>query len=361
MRTDLPYWLALNEFNKFGPRSMMRLFSYFQNMELAFKANLQDLINAGIRQSIATQFIHERQNFNPEKITDTINRHAISAVTSQDDDYPSLLKTIYDPPAVLYIKGKLPSVDRAHVAVVGSRKASSYGLQCAGMLATELAKAGVVVVSGLAYGIDEAAHGATLKSSGTTIAVLGTGILNVGSSRQIYLADQIAKRGGAVISEFPINMYGAKQNFPIRNRIISGISHGSIIIEATEKSGSLITAQSALEQNREVFALPGPITSETSVGTNNLIKMGAHPVTCAADVLNVLNISEVREITRPEPTPDSKEEALILELLSKNPIHIDELTRQTGLQSHSVAGTLSLMEMKGRTKQIGGMYYVRTI
>jgi len=340
---------------------MMRLFSYFQNMELAFKADLQDLTNAGIRQNIASQFIHERQNFNPEKITDTINRHGITAVTSQDDSYPPLLKTIYDPPAVLYIKGKLPSIDRAHVAVVGSRKASPYGLQCAGMLATELAKAGVVVVSGLAYGIDEAAHIATLKTNGITIAVLGTGILNPGTERQQYLAEKIAQSGGAVISEFPVRMHGAKQNFPIRNRIISGIGHGSLIIEATKKSGSLITAQSALEQNREVFAVPGPITSDTSVGTNNLIKMGAHPVTCATDVLNVLNISEVQEIARSEPTPDSKEEALILELLSKNPIHIDELTRQTGLQSYSVASTLSLMEMKGQTKQIGGMYYVKTI
>jgi len=229
------------------------------------------------------------------------------------------------------------------------------------MLATELAKAGVVVVSGLAYGIDEAAHIATLKTNGITIAVLGTGILNPGTERQQYLAEKIAQSGGAVISEFPVRMHGAKQNFPIRNRIISGIGHGSLIIEATKKSGSLITAQSALEQNREVFAVPGPITSDTSVGTNNLIKMGAHPVTCATDVLNVLNISEVQEIARSEPTPDSKEEALILELLSKNPIHIDELTRQTGLQSYSVASTLSLMEMKGQTKQIGGMYYVKTI
>lgn len=357
MNPDLPYWLAINECGVFGPKSMEKLRAYFGSMKQAFEASLEELICAGIREDRARDFISARANIDPNALFTTITKAGVSVCTIADDTYPILLREIYDPPAVLYILGILPDPQRIHIAVVGSRHATSYGLSCATSLSRELAKTNTVIVSGLAYGIDEAAHEATLQAGGITIAVLGSGILNVGTTRQHQLANKIVKQGGAIISEFPLRMPGFKTNFPVRNRIISGLSQATLIIEATEKSGSLITAKSALEQNREVFAVPGPINSETSKGPNNLIKMGAHPATCAEDILSVLNI-EKPEANTATYQPDSKEEALILPLLGKNPIHIDDITRQTKLPPQNVASTLSLMEMKGRTKHTGGMNYI---
>jgi len=190
--------------------------------------------------------------------------------------------------------------------------------------------------------------------------VLACGILSL-NSRQRYLADKIVDTGGAVISEFPINANALRHNFPIRNRIISGMSHGTLIVEAAIKSGSLITARSAMEQGRDVFAIPGPIHSPSSAGTNELLKTGAHLVTDTKDILEVLAV-DYKKVEKASKTiiPDSKEEGLILDLLSKNPIHIDEMVRSTQLAAATIAATLSLMEIKGRTKQIGGMYYVLT-
>ncbi|MFH1712290.1 MAG: DNA-processing protein DprA [Patescibacteria group bacterium] len=357
MTDDLPYWIALNEYPKFGPRSMARLYDFFDSMEAAFRAKLSDLIAAGIPARVAEGFIHLRTEIDPARLVRDIKRNQISVIKIDDDNYPPLLKTIYDPPPLLFVRGQLPSSDYAHVAIVGSRAATDYGLQMAKKLASDIAEAGAVIVSGLAFGIDEAAHLATIRSGGMTIAVIASGILRL-TSRQYYIMQKILETGGAVISEFPLWAESLKHNFPIRNRVISGISNGTVVIEATEKSGSLITATSALEQSRDVFALPGPVNSETSVGTNNLIKMGAHVVTCAADVLDVLQVENVREKAVPVKKPDSKEEAMLLEYLSKSPIHIDELTRATELDSIKVASTLSLMEMKGRARQIGGMYYI---
>jgi len=357
MDKDLPYWVALNEYIKFGPRSMARLYDYFDSMESAFQAQVTDLIKAGIPEKVAKGFVHLRSEIDPAKLMNEITRNQITVVKIDDDDYPSLLKTIYDPPPLLFARGILPAADYAHVAMVGSRKATDYGLFMAKKLASDLSDAGAVIVSGLAYGIDEAAHLATVRNKGITVAVIASGILRL-TSRQYYIVQKILETGGTVISEFPLRAESLKHNFPVRNRIISGMSHGTVVIEATEKSGSLITATSALEQSREVFALPGPVTSETSRGTNNLIKMGAHVVTEAADVLDVLQVENVREKATPAKQPDSKEEAKILEYLSKSPIHIDEITRSTQLDAVKIASTLSLMEMKGRARQIGGMYYI---
>jgi len=355
---DLAYWIAINEYAKFGPKAFEELMNFFSDMEVAFKASANELTLAGISKKAAEEFVHFRQNINPEKLLDEVKRHNITVVTRKHEDYPSLLTTIYDPPPLLFIQGHLPKNDVAHLAMVGSRKASPYGIQIARQLAEEISRAGIVIVSGLAYGVDEAAHKATLKAEGITIAILGCGLLNIGMARQRYLANEIIEKGGVVISEFSLRAPGLKHHFPYRNRIISGISHGTMVVEAAERSGSLITARCALEQGRDVFALPGPITSETSKGPNNLIKMGAHPVTDINDILEVLQVEGVQYAPKPLAKPDSKEEAQITELLSKNPIHIDELIRQTQLDAKKVASVLSLMEMKGRTSQIGGMYYV---
>lgn len=357
MNPDLAYWLALNEFPKFGPKAMARLLSHFDSMHDAFKADLEELITANIPEKLAREFVHFRGDISPDLTLKKMEKNNFSAVTITDEKYPKMLREIYDPPGVLYIWGQLPSHEIPHLAVVGSRKATPYGLRVAGEISKEVAESGLVIVSGLAYGVDEAAHSATVKAGGITIAVLAHGLLKL-TSRGQYLAQKIVEAGGAIVSEFPLQTHAMKQYFPYRNRIISGISHGTLVVEATEKSGSLITARTAMEQNREVFAVPGSIHSESSVGTNNLIKMGAHPVTNSTDILNVLETGNVREPQTKKIKPDSKEEALILELLSKAPIHIDEIIRSTQLNSQKVASTLSLMEMKGRTRQIGGMYYV---
>ena len=355
---DLAYWIALNEFGKFGPRSFKKLIDFFDSMKSAYTAEANQLTLAGIPKKTADAFVHFRESIRPEKLLEEVHNNNISVLTLQSKEYPTLLKTIHDPPPLLFIDGYLPPSDVACLGVVGSRKASPYGLRAAAQLSGELAAAGLVIASGLAFGIDEAAHRATIKAQGVTIAILGCGLLNISTARQRYLAADIKEHGGAIVSEFALRTPGLKHHYPYRNRVISGISHGTLIVEATEKSGSLITAQSALEQNRDVFAVPGPIDSETSVGTNNLLKMGATPVTKSEDVLTALDIEGVRYITKPRPQPDSREEAAILERLSKNPIHIDEITRCTGLECTVVAQTLSLMEMKGRAHQIGGMYYV---
>ncbi|MFH1631872.1 MAG: DNA-processing protein DprA [bacterium] len=356
MPSDLKFWLALNVFPRFGPKSLARLFTHFENMEEAFNAPLSDIRAAGIPEKIAQGFIEMRSKIDPDATLDEITKHNFKVTTLADPDYPPHLKQIYDPPAIIISYGKLPSSEIAHIAVVGSRKATPYGLQVAHSLIEEIAEAGVVIVSGLAYGIDTVAHRATVGVGGVTVAVLASGLLNI-TSRQKALADQIVRSGGAVFSEFPINAPGQKQNFPFRNRVISGMSQGTLVIEAAAKSGSLITARTAMEQNRDVFAVPGPITSPTSAGTNNLIKMGAVPVTCAADVLDALNI-ETRPDAKPQAPPASIEEGLILEQLSKQPIHIDDITRATKLTSPKVASTLSLMEMRGRIRHVGGRYYI---
>lgn len=356
MDEELLYWVGLHTFPKFGPRRMTRLRSHFPSMKEAFYAPKEALVAAGIPPKVAESFIHLRADIQPERTIKIAEREQITIIPITSDDYPSLLKTIYDPPSLLFVRGHLPPEQSMHLAVVGSRKATQYGIDCTKSIISKVAAQGIVVVSGLAYGIDEAAHIATVKEQGTTIAVLGTGLCKI-SSRSRYLADRICEEGGAIVSEFPLEALGQAFHFPFRNRVIAGLSQGTLVVEAQIKSGSLITAKAALEQGREVFAIPGSIFSETSEGTNHLIKQGAHPVTSAEDILDVLGVDKViRPVTNYEPA--NQEEAILLEMLSSSPIHIDELTRSTSLHSASVGSTLSLLEIKGRVQHVGGQYYV---
>lgn len=355
---DIAYWIALNEYAKFGPQSFQRLIDFFPTMEHAFRASANQLTLAGIQKKSAEAFIHFRAQINPKKLYEEAQKNDLHVLTLKDPDYPRLLKNIYDPPPVLFVDGYLPQDDTAKIAIVGSRKATGYGKRVAEEFSSYLAQQGVITVSGLAYGIDEIVHKATIQADGITLAVLGCGLLNIGTSRQRYLAAEIKDHGGAIISEFPLRAPGLRHHYPYRNRVISGLCTGTLAVEAAQKSGSLITAYSALDQGRDVYAIPGPIYSETSQGTNNLIKMGAYPVTEPKDILDIANITAPQQEQPTKPEPQSPEEKYILDLLSKNPIHIDEITRNTQLPSHIVARTLSLMEVRGRAHQIGGMYYV---
>lgn len=359
MIDDRAYLAALVRFRKFGSVRLGRLLRRFNNPKRAFEASATDLIECGIESNIANRFLQERSHIEPEKEWNALLRHNVQILAITDEDYPELLKQIYDPPAVIFYKGELPDPNRKHVAVVGSRKATDYGKRATDDIVRPLAQHGTVIVSGLAYGIDATAHQATLEVQGTTLAILGSGLddENIYPSAHRSLVSRILSSGGAVISEFPIGTPPLKQNFPFRNRIISGLSHGTLVVEAAIKSGSLITARAALEQNRDVFAVPGSIHAPLSEGPNTLIKEGATPVTHAADILG---FEPIKDPGVPLYKPTTEVEQILFDLLGQTPLHIDELIRKSELKPSKIASTLTFMEMKGGVRHNGSKFYSRT-
>lgn len=358
---EAKYIFALHNFPKFGSVRLKKLLNFFSSPQEAFTGNLSTLIKAGIPEKIASEFIASRSSIIPEKLEEEIKKEGIEHILLGDEKYPKLLSEIYDPPALLYYKGRFSETDEYNIAIVGSRKYTNYGQQATEAISRGLTKNNITITSGLAYGIDTLAHGTCLNSDGRTIAVLGTGIdkQSVYPTANRYLADKILEKNGLIISEFPLHTPPLRHNFPQRNRIISGLSLGTVVIEAALKSGALITAKFALEQNREVFALPGNIFSPQSEGPNNLIKQGARPITCAHDILETLDLLKASSfIETKKIIPDNEREGSILECLSHEPIHIDEITRLTNLTSSIINSTLALMEMKGMVKNLGSMQYV---
>lgn len=354
---DLKYWLAISRISNMGAIRMGKLFSAFQNMERAFCASREELQCAKLESNVIETFLRERANINPDEELELIEKTNIQVITLADDFYPPLLKQIFDPPAILFIRGTLPDQNYKHVAIVGTRHPTTYGLNATETIVGPLAKSNAVIVSGLAYGIDTAAHKATLKHNGTTIAVLGSGVdhMSIYPTGNRSLATQIIEHGGAIISEFPIGTQPFKSHFPLRNRVIAGFCHATIVIEAAQKSGSLITARAALEDGREVYAVPGPIDSLLSEGPNNLLKMGAAPVTCAKDIM------EVKEVRMETFTyePRTETEAQLLSHLSNDPLHVDEMLMRTNIAINVANSTLTLLEIKGVIRHVGGRYYIR--
>ena len=287
------FFNAFNLIDGIGPIAFKKLLAYFNSLENAWSAQLNQFTQAGLTKSVIEQIRKQRPEINPDWEMEKLAEQRIDLITIQDKNYPKLLKEIYTPPALLYIRGNLKPEDEFSLGIVGTRKLSAYGRQITPLLAADLTQAGLTIISGLAKGIDTLAHQATLQVKGRTIAVLGSGI----DKETIYpfinrdLAEEISQNG-AVISELPIGAEPLPQYFPQRNRIISGLSLGILVIEAPEKSGALITAKDALEQNRDVFAIPGHILSQNSLGPNNLIKMGAKLVSRANDILEELNIKK---------------------------------------------------------------------
>jgi DNA processing protein len=273
--------------------------------------------------------------------------------------YPKILKEIYNPPKVLYFLGNPDILEGINLAVVGTRKPTTYGRQTVFEIVSGLVQNGITIVSGLALGIDALAHQACLETGGKTIAVLGSGLDMIYPNANYFLAQKILKNNGCIISEYPEGTEPQKYHFPQRNRIISGLSLGTLIVEAPLDSGALITGKYALDQNREVFAIPGSIYSENSAGPNNLIKMGAKAVTEAKDILETLNIQMVENfMANQKIIADSREEEILLKFLSKEPQHIDKIIEESKLKPSIVNSTLTLMEMKGKVKNLGGMNYV---
>ena len=361
MLNKLKYLIAVSHFPKFGPVRINKLKKFFPDLESAFRATSNDLIQAGLEENIATEFTAVRANIDPDKIMDDLARENIKVITIDDQSYPKLLAEIYGPPPLLYWKGMIEKNDEFSLAVVGTRKFTSYGQQATENIVQELAASNITIISGLAYGIDSLAHNACLNAGGRTVAVLGSGLdqQSIYPSANRYLAEKIIDSDGLILSEFPLGTPPLRHNFPQRNRIISGLALGTMVVEAGEKSGALITARLSLEQNREVFAVPGSIYSLVSFGPNNLIKQGAKPVTRAADILEALDLTRITSyIDSKKIIPESAEEELIITHLGQEPVHVDELIRLTKLKTSLINSTLTLMEMKGMVKNLGGMQYV---
>ncbi len=295
-----------------------------------------------------------------KKIKKILKQEGITCLTKDDDEYPKLLKEIYDPPFCLFVRGQIPK-NEFMLAVVGPRRYTSYGKQVTEEIVSELARQGITIVSGLAIGIDGIAHGATLKAGGQTVAVLGSGVnkAHVQPSQHCNLSEEIIAKNGAVLAEYPPGTVPTKYTFPRRNRIVAGMSLGTLVVEASEESGALITAQCTLDNGRELFAIPQNITSLTSVGVNKLIKNGANVVTSAQDILDALDLRDVKQIiTNREIIPASPAEAKLLPHLSREPIHVDALTKLSTLDSPAVNATLTIMEMTGKVRNLGNMMYV---
>lgn len=352
--------ILLSYFPKITSKRYQQLIAVFDNLDKAWQAGLEDLRKLGWDEKLILEFLEWRAKVNEEKINKILEHEKITCLTIDDANYPKLLKEIYDPPFCLFVRGELKA-EEFNLAVVGTRKFSPYGKQVTIDLVSELALQGITIVSGLALGIDGIAHETALQNGGRTIAILGTGInrQHVYPAQHCRLADNIVLGGGAVISEYPPGTLPSRFTFPRRNRIIAGLSLGTLVVEAPAESGALITSQYALDNNREVFAIPQNITANNSLGPNNLLKNGAHLVTTANDILEILNLQEIKSyISSQKIIPESPIEEKILENLSREPIHIDELTKKCSLDSAQINATLTMMEMKGKVRNLGAMQYV---
>lgn len=355
------YLNAFNLLPQIGPRRIKKLQIYFPSMQTAWQANFSELKEALGEEKIAENILTARKNIDPDIEFAKLEKEHIKIITPEEKEYPKSLTEISSAPALLYARGNvLP--DEFYLGLVGSRKLSDYGKRATEDFARALSKSGMTLVSGMAYGVDTITHRECLKLKNRTIAVLGSGLdeKSIYPSANRQIAHEI-ENCGCVISEFPVGTPPLKQNFPARNRIVSGISRGIVVIEASATSGSLITARFALEQNREVFAVPGSIYSKNSEGTNNLIKMGAKAACKISDILEEFNLNlDPAFKSAKEILPENPEEEIILKNLSAdNSIHVDKLSALTGIKTASLSSLLTLMEMKGMIRDIGGMRYIK--
>lgn len=281
----------------------------------------------------------------------------ILTLSIEDSRYPTLLKRIADPPPHLHCRGNMALLDSFCIGVVGARLASDYGRRAATDLAGQLASNGITVVSGLALGIDAAAHQAALDAHGATIAVLGTGIENLWPKENERLGERIIAEGGLVVSEYPGTKPGGKHTFPERNRIISGLSHGIVVVEADRKSGSLITARCALEQDRDVFAVPGSIYWPRSIGTNLLIQQGARPVLTASDILASYAVRQIPLPVEPLSTRDPVQQSILALLRTQGPTHLDAIVATIGEDASRSIAAVALLELQDAIRHSGGGIY----
>ena len=365
MENILP-WFILKSVPGIGNHLFKRLIACFNSPENVFKASRKDLLEVkGITSRLITAIRHHKIRDSVKKDFDLVMEKGYTIVTLSDTDYPPLLLQIPDPPPFLYVFGRLNGSFR-NIAVVGSRNATDYGISTTRRLCRDLALLKMTIVSGMAIGIDSAAHQGALLGKGNTIAVLGSGLEIVYPSENRKLFHKIAENG-AVISEFPLLTEPEPHNFPIRNRIISGISLGTVVVEATKRSGSLITARLSAEQNREVFAIPGSIHSFKSTGTHTLIKQGAKLVEHAQDIMEelsyVIEAPHETDKTGNEITESisqlSSEESLVFEAIGAYPVHIDDLARKLSMKPGKLSSILLQLELKSIVLQSPGKLFSR--
>ncbi|RPI30929.1 MAG: DNA-protecting protein DprA [Chloroflexota bacterium] len=352
------YWIGFNLVKGIGAVRFRALLDVFGDAESAWKAPADALRSAGLSARIIENLVKVRAQVSLEQLWNQIQAEKIQVITWDDENYPRRLKEIDQPPPVIYARGELLAEDEWAVAIVGTRRITSYGRQVSEEVASTLARNGVTVVSGLARGVDGVAHQSALNAGGRTLAVLGSGVNRVYPPEHRRLAEQIIARG-ALISDYPPGTPPDAGNFPPRNRIISGLSMAVVVVEAGAESGALITASFAAEQGREVFAVPGNIMAPQSQGTNRLVQQGAHPLLDMKELLDILDLTRVSEHkTARAALPADETEARLLKVMSGEPKHVDEIRSQTGMPIEKVSATLAMMELKGMVRQVGGMQYV---
>lgn len=355
---ELKYWISFLKVPGIGRVKITQLLSYFGTLENAWKSSNFDLSCSGLDSKSVASVVNSRSKISPEDEQQKLEKYKVKAIPFSSSEYPERLKEIVDFPPVLFVRGNLLPEDDLCLSVVGTRRVSMYGRQVTEDIAADLARNRITIVSGLAKGIDTLAHKCALENHGRTVAVFASGLDIVYPAENTALARQIMENG-ALLSEYPLGIKPKPDNFPRRNRIMSGISLGVLVIEAGERSGALITADQALAQNREVFAVPGSIFSPFSKGTNTLIMQGAKLVRNYMDILEELNLARVaQQLEMKELLPVDETEFLLIKQLSSDPRHIDEVCRMCGLPPATVSGTLAVLELKGIVKQIGSMNYV---
>jgi DNA processing protein len=364
MVDEMFYWLALNFVPGIGSVLFRRLIDRFRSAEAVFRAPEKELLKV---EGVSRNLILEIQKGPPEKRVrrelTLLNEIGAKLITFQDELYPKRLKEIYDPPPLLYLRGEIKEEDELAVAIVGSRKTTPYGRWMAEKISQDLSQHGITIISGMARGIDSVAHWGALSSGGRTIAVLGCGVDVIYPTENRGLSKKIIEQG-ALLSEFPIGTPPESGHFPRRNRIISGMAIGVVIVQAGERSGALITAGYALEQGREVFAVPGNVGTETSRGANRLIREGAKMVESSEDILEEIlpQWKKEKEVGLEENKiflDLSEEEKKLYSLLGGDPIHIDALIRESQFEPGQVSSLLLNLEMKGLITQWPGKYFTK--
>jgi DNA processing protein len=351
-----------------GSEKLRKIMAHFGSAEMAWQSAPEDFSRADIPDKLIEAFVETRKSISPEREQETLEKHGIRLVPIGNADYPELLTEIPNPPSLLYLRGNAHPNAHPLLTLVGTRKPTEYGVSVAREFASELGKSGITVVSGMAFGIDKEAHKGALEGGSETIAVLGNGLddASISPRNHLDLAHTIMRRG-ALLSDYPPGTEAADFTFPARNRIMAGMSLGTVVIEATEKSGTLITAHLALDFNREVFAVPGSIYSESSRGPHALIRNGATIATSLADILDALPLAREQKTHQglfkeasPAPQNLSPDEERLLKLLGSDTMHIDALVKHSTLGTSSALSALAFLEMKGLVKNIGNMHYIRT-
>ena len=354
---DSVYINALNIV--YGLSRIKKLLKVFRTAERAWQAPAGKILRLDFNGESIKEALAQRETVNPKTEWEKLEKLNIKTISFFEKSYPKLLKEISSSPILLYLKGNADLLKEKSIAVVGTRTPSSYGRAAVDMLVPQLVESGLTIVSGLAQGIDALTHMATLKYGGKTIGVLGCGVDQIYPRMNEPLAIEMLKKNNLILSESPAGTEAFKQNFPARNRIIAGLSLGTLVIESKADGGALITAKQALEANREVFAVPGPITYATSAGTNKLIQEGAKVVLCAEDILQELNFKKLTAQEKIKVNLDklSPEEKSIVNLIQVEPAHIDKIIQITKLKPHVVSAVLTGLELNGFIKNTGGQNY----